>query len=91
MGIKEGSIEGEEGREKEVGEGSCRVGVSEVNAASSNCFRLRIVAATRIVVTPLPSLLFYAPLSATRCCCWQLTGNVLSYSRLLAVATLRKE
>lgn len=37
-----------------MGEGSCRVGVSEVNAATSNCFRLRIVAATRIVVTPLP-------------------------------------
>lgn len=57
MGVREGSVEGEEGREEEVGEGSCRVGVSEVNAASSNCFRLRIVAATRIVVTPLYPLL----------------------------------
>lgn len=61
MGVREGSVEGEEGREKEMGEGSCRVGVSEVNAASSNCFRLRIVAATRIVVTPLPPPILRLP------------------------------
>lgn len=52
MGVRQQSGEGQGEGEERGGGGGCRVGVSEVNAASSNCFRLRIVAATRIVVTP---------------------------------------